>query len=172
MVNFFIWYQIFLDKLERAVFFLACALLALLLGNVLMGILSDTIGYSITWVPEMSVLLFAWVCFLGAGAIARHGGHIGVDFLIERFPPGLHSLVRVGHVILTVLLAGVMIYFGIKNAFFVGKYQSSVYLDLSLFYYYSSVPVGGLLLALNSIGAILPDPRKERSLKQLASNNR
>ncbi len=168
MRDFYIWYQIFLDKVEHVVVFLSGALLALLLCNVLLGIFVDSfIGYSITWTPEMSVLLFSWVVFLGAGAIARHGGHIGIDFLLERFPPGLHFLVRVGHVILAVILTVVMIYFGVKMAFFVGKFQSSVYLDLSLFYYYFSVPVGGLLLGLNSIGAILPDPRKERRRSDL-----
>lgn len=163
MESFFICYQRFLDILEKTTFFIACTLLSLLLCNELMGIFFDTVvGQSVVWVPDMSVLLFAWIIFLGGGVIARHGGHIGVDFLMEKFPNRLNLCIRIGHLILALLLSGVMVYFGVKNAIFVGKTQSAVYLEISLFYYYVSVPVGGFLLAVNSIGVILPNPRKKR----------
>ena len=53
-----------------------------------------------------------------------------------------------------------MVYYGVKMALFVGQYQTSLYLNINLFYFYLSVPVGGVLMGLFSIGAMLADPRK------------
>ena len=47
-----------------------------------------------------------------------------------------------------VFVAGIMVYFGVKQALFVGQYQKTVYLQISLFYLYLSVPVGGVLIFL------------------------
>jgi TRAP-type C4-dicarboxylate transport system permease small subunit len=59
----------------------------------------------------------------------------------------------------------ILIYFGGQLALFVGRFQKSVYLQISLFYFYLSVPVGALLIGLNSIGTVLPNPKQEELTK-------
>jgi C4-dicarboxylate transporter DctQ subunit len=160
MKHFLSAYQNFLDGLEKATYFVVISLLGLLLLNTSLGIAFDLfIGYSLAWTEEINTLLFAWGSLLGAGAIARYGGHIGVDFLIERFSPRHQYYFRLLHTLLALIIVWVMIYFGTKLAFFVGHSQRSLYLDINLRYYYLSVPVSGIILGLNSIGAVLPDPR-------------
>ena len=164
MKNFLITYQTFLDGLEKATYFVVILLMALLLLNTSLGIAFDLIiGYSLAWTEEVNTLLFAWVSLLGAGAITRYGGHIGVDTLIEQFRPEHQYYFHVLHMLLSLLIVWVMVYFGIKLAFFVGQSQKSLYLDINLLYYYLAVPVGGIVLGLNSIGAVLPDPRSVKS---------
>ncbi len=154
-------YQSFLDVLERATYFVTILLMGLLLFNTSLGMAFDTFGgYSLPWTEEVNTLLFAWCCLLGAGAIARVGGHIGVDTLLERLSPPIRYGLRVLHTLLALLLVWVMVFYGIKLAEFVGMSQKSLYLDINLIYYYMCVPVGGVILGLNCIGAVLPDPRE------------
>ena len=158
--QFLIYYQTFLDWLEKTSYFIAMTLLALLFINTTGGILVNIfIGNSLVWAEEISILLFAWVCFLGAGIISRRGGHIGVEMLYDYLGPKYQIYLRFFYLIMALIVVAVMVYFGTKMAFFVGKYQKSLYLDINLFYFYASIPVGGLIMGLNSIGAFLPDPR-------------
>ncbi|WP_243612488.1 TRAP transporter small permease [Shimia aestuarii] len=154
-------YQTFLDWLEKAAMALAMMLTALLFLNTANGIIVDqVVGNSLVWIEEVNNLLFAWAVFVGAGVVARHGGHIGVDMVYSVLGPRLQLLMRIGYLVLALIIVWVMVYYGVKMALFVGKYQTSLYLDINLFYYYLSVPVGGVLLGLFSIGATLPDPRE------------
>lgn len=158
-----VWYQTFLDWLEKAIYVITVALAALLFLNTSMGIIWDQfIGNSIVWIEEINNLLFTWLIFLGAGVVARYGGHIGVDMVFEILPAQLQNIVRVIYMILALIVVWVMVFYGMRLALFVGQYQASIYLRISLFYYYLSVPAGGVLLGLFSIGVALPDPRPGR----------
>jgi C4-dicarboxylate transporter, DctQ subunit len=165
MHNFSLAYQAFLDRLEKAAIEVTSFLVAVLLGNETLGIVCDLFGHSIPWITELSVCLFAWVVFLGAGILSRRGGHISLDFLVERLPSSLQSGLKISYAVLALVVVVVLVYFGGQLALFVGRFQKSVYLQISLFYFYLSVPVGALLIGLNSLGTILPNPRKEEMTK-------
>ncbi|MBN9671720.1 TRAP transporter small permease [Roseibium aggregatum] len=159
-------YQLFLDYLERGTLFVAMILVALLFLINAAGITTEQItGSSLVWVEEVSNLLFAWVVFLGAGAIGRRGGHIGVDILHDYMSPKVMTLLRVVFAALTLIVVWVMVYFGYKMALFVGRSQTSLYLDINLYYYYLAIPAGGLILGLNAIGSALPGAPDQEKLK-------
>jgi TRAP-type C4-dicarboxylate transport system permease small subunit len=40
-----------------------------------------------TWAGELATLAFAWVVFVGASAVFKHGGHVSIDMLINFLPP-------------------------------------------------------------------------------------
>jgi len=165
MQNFFLAYQAFLDRLEKLTIWIASLLVVVLLGNETLGIVCDLFGRSIPWITELSVCLFAWVVFLGAGILSRRGGHISLDIIVERLPSSIQSWLRVIYAILAIVFVAVLLYFGGQLALFVGRFQKSVYLEISMFYFYLAVPVGGLLIGLNSLGTILPNPRKVEMTK-------
>lgn len=149
-------YGTFLDWLEKPVMFVAALCMGLALLNTALGILSDTVlGSSLAWNEEINTLFFCWTSFLGAGVVARYGGHIGVDTLIAYFPEKLRQAVTWLHTVLALVIVWVMFYYGTKLAFFVGKTQTSLYLDINLTLYYLAIPVGGVILGLNSIGYVL-----------------
>nr|WP_272214411.1 TRAP transporter small permease [Marinicella sp. W31]MDC2880016.1 TRAP transporter small permease [Marinicella sp. W31] len=169
MKKLLIGYQTAADGLEKVCMAVAIVLTGMLfLISAYEIIINQLVGNSPVWVEEVSNLLFAWAIFIGAGVIARHGGHIGVELLYDMVGPFLQAALKVGYAVLTLVVVFVMVYFGWKMALFVGKYQTSLYLDISLFYYYLSVPVGGALLGLFSVAAALPDPRKQADLTQTA----
>lgn len=165
MRNFFLAYQAFLDRLENLAIWITCLLLVVLLGNETLGIVCDFIGKPIPWIIEVSVCLFAWVIFVGAGILSRRGGHISLDLIVERLPSSVQTWIKVIYGILALAVGAVLLYFGVQLALFVGRTHQSIYLHISLFYFYLSVPVGGLLIGLNSAGTILPNPRKEEMTK-------
>ncbi len=158
-------YQLFLTYLERAMFAFAMSLAAaLFLVNAAGIIVEQATGSSLVWVEEISNLLFAWLVFTGAGTIVRRGGHIGVDILHAYMGPRLMAAVNVIFMILSLIVVWVMVYYGYEMAKFVGRSQTSLYLDISLFYYYLSVPFGGVIFGLNAIGAALPGAPAKESL--------
>jgi len=165
MRNFFLAYQAFLDRLEKLTIWIASFLVVVLLGNETLGIVFDLFGRSIPWITELSVCLFAWIVFLGAGILSRRGGHISLDIIVERLPSAMQSWLKVIYALLAIVFVAVLLYFGGQLALFVGRFQKSVYLEISMFYFYLAVPVGGLLIGLNSLGTILPNPRKEEMTK-------
>ena len=153
-------YQVFLDRCEKLLLFVAMALMAgLLLVNAVNIIAEQVSGNSLVWVEEIDNLLFTWIVFLGAGVISRHGMHIGVEIVYDMAGPKLRRALRAVYLVLALIVCGVMVWFGAKMAIFVGHYQTSLYLDINMFYYYLAIPVGGVVLAMNSIGAALRDPR-------------
>jgi len=154
-------FQRLLDHVETAAYAVAMLLMAALFLNTANGIIVQQItGSSLVWVEEINNLLFAWTVFVGAGVIARIGGHIGVDIFYQMFGPRLQRGLRVVYALLALIVVVVMVFYGIRMANFVGRSQSSLYLSISLFWYYLSVPVGGALLGIFTIGAALPDPRR------------
>lgn len=165
-------YQSLLLWIERFTLLATSLILGVLLCNESFGILSDWMGFSIPWITEVSVILFAWVIFVGAGVITRTNSHISLDVLIERFPQKSQRAFKILNVMLMLIVAYVMIYYGGKHALFVGKYQNTVYLHISLFYLYISVPVGGVLLAINALGHIfrLPDAKEPSKIEKIEEN--
>lgn len=166
-------YQSFLDVLEKTTFALAMTLTAGLFLVTSTGILTEqATGNSLVWVEEVNNLLFAWIIFLGAGAIARRGGHIGVD-LVHGFmgPRGMYAL-QVLYTALALVVVYVMVWYGHKMALFVGRSQTSLYLDISLYYYYLSIPAGGVVFGLMAIGTILPGaPARQDELSALGESS-
>ncbi len=154
-------FQRALDHVERAAYAAAMLLMAALFLNTANGIVVKQItGSSLVWVEEINNLLFAWTVFIGAGVIARAGGHIGVDIFYQMFGPRLQRALRVCYALLALVVVFVMVFYGLRMAAFVGRSQTSLYLSISLYWYYLSVPAGGALLGLFTIGAALPDPRR------------
>ena len=162
-------YQSFLDILEKATFAVAMMLTAGLFLVTSAGIIFEqTAGNSLVWVEEINNLLFAWIIFLGAGAIARRGGHIGVDLIHSVVGPrGMYAL-QLLYAALALIVVFVMVWYGHQMAAFVGRSQSSLYLNISLYYYYLSVPAGGVIFGLMAIGTVLPgSPGKPDELSKL-----
>ena len=141
--------------------FAAALCLALTLLNTSVSLFFDeVIGYSLAWSEEVNTLFFCWTTFLGAALIARYAGHIGVDTLVNYLPPKLKKGVLWFNTFLALIVVWVMFYYGTKLAFFVGKSQKSIYLDLNLTYYYLAIPVSGVILGLNTLGFALGGSRE------------
>lgn len=71
-------------------------------------------GAPFTWTEELATVLFIWLSFMGAGAVAGKRSHVAVDFLTSKFSPQLKNGVRIICDILIIILLSVMFLGGIK----------------------------------------------------------
>jgi len=55
--------------------------------NVIQVALRYMVGITWLWVPDLLRLMFVWMVFLGATVLYAWGGHLTVDFLVQRLPP-------------------------------------------------------------------------------------
>lgn len=74
----------FLDKLESHI---CRALLAIFVTLLFVQIVARQIfGFSITWIEELSVILFVWFAYFGASYAARMAAHNRVTFHLNALP--------------------------------------------------------------------------------------
>jgi len=55
--------------------------------NVVQVTLRYLVGTTWLWVPDLLRLMFVWMVFLGATVLYAWGGHLTVDFLVQRLSP-------------------------------------------------------------------------------------
>jgi len=120
-------------------------------------ILRYLLGMPLTWSEEISRYLFVWVVFLGGGVAARYRGHIVLDFLLGILP----RKVRIGLVLAmgVLSLAMLLVLFAWQgwNLTLVSWRQESSATGLPVGCATLAIPVGGVLMALNTIRAFRDD---------------
>ncbi len=66
------------------------------------------------WAPELAVMIFAWVVFLGASAASKRDMHISIDVLVRHLGPRARALIRLFGDVLLVLFLAYVTYLSIK----------------------------------------------------------
>jgi TRAP-type C4-dicarboxylate transport system permease small subunit len=120
------------------------------------------IGYSFTWIPELSGILFIWMVFIGSYVLFFDHEHIYVDFINTYLTP---SQQRMLNIIKYVLILAVMLviiygsYFRMVNKF----YESSLTMPfIKIGYIYLSIFVGFLLQAILTLYRIVEEIKSSR----------
>ncbi len=117
----------------------------LMFANVVARYVFHT-GFS--WTLELVQYLFAWVVLIGAAHGFQAGTHLGIDILVERFPPRLQRGIALLAVSLTLLFVGLVFYYSILYTIRVREW-GDLTLDLQIPQWipYLAIPVGlGLML--------------------------
>ena len=84
-------------------------LLIILLCNV---ISRNLMGGAIAWVEEFSRFLFTWMMFLGISIGVYYKKHLGVDFIVAKYPPSVRKTISVFSDVLMISLFLVLTVFG------------------------------------------------------------
>jgi TRAP-type C4-dicarboxylate transport system permease small subunit len=143
-------------RVNRALLIIILAAMAtMVFTNVALRFLTD---HSILWVEEVSRYLMIWLTFLGAGLVMRHGGHIGIDTLQEKFPR------RAAHLraLIFLLLLGFfafMAWIGTRYAVLTWS-QTTPVLEIPVGFVYLAVPAGFLLLIAHLLLMAAPYVRR------------
>ncbi|HBR30331.1 MAG TPA: hypothetical protein DD789_12940 [Firmicutes bacterium] len=110
------------------------------------------LNVGITWIEEISTLMFVWMMFLGAFVALRNKAHIALVFLIKRLPSSMAAINR--YVVLA--LSGVFLFamagggvILVNNV--VGFGQKTAILRISSGWINASIPVSALLMLLEII---------------------
>ena len=78
--------------------------------NVIMRYILNS---GIVWTEEVATGSFVWSVFIGAIAVYKNRGHVGVDMVVKCFPVSLQKIIAVATDLLLVVLNGFMGYLAV-----------------------------------------------------------
>jgi TRAP-type C4-dicarboxylate transport system permease small subunit len=113
----------------------------------------------LVWSEEIAIFCLVWITFLGASLAARNRALIGVEALIRKFSGTARLRFEILIQILSAIFFIVLIVYGVQTAILVAG-QRAAATGISMAWVYAAVPVGGLLMLINSL-AWLADYTKE-----------
>ena len=146
---------------------LACAMLALAAALGVFQIFTRfVIERPAEWTEVMIRFSLIWMVFLGIPAAFRQGAMVSVDVLYRWAPPGIKRVLDFVVAVAALVLVAVIIWWGFDYAQR-GKVQSMIGLeDVSMFWAYLALPVGGLFAFIGIIGNLLDPQRLELETAQ------
>ncbi|WP_077214960.1 TRAP transporter small permease [Bacillus dakarensis] len=155
-----------LDPIDDALSVVALAAISgLTIVNVICRfVLNSPIG----WAEEVSLGLFVWLVFIGISSAMKRGGHIGVDYFIQKMPRPLQLvLTLIGAAAMYFVLIYVFIYLGWQFTAQAGSKITPV-LGISYQYIDFAVPLGGLLTAIHFTINLIRSFQKDSDKKERA----
>jgi TRAP-type C4-dicarboxylate transport system permease small subunit len=112
---------------------------------------------ALTWTEETARYLMIWMGFLATGLALREGGHIAVELVLERMPPGIQRAMLASVRLLSLAFLVAVIGAGWSLLVKVSGQRTPV-LGISMMWPYLAIPVGCLLTALEMVALALREP--------------
>jgi TRAP-type transport system small permease protein len=113
----------------------------------------------LSWIEQVSNMLFIWVVFIGAAVLYRQNLHIGVDIFLGMLSDRNREIwkwvIEIGNMVFIVIL----FIFSLKLTIDVLPNTAGA-LDISPAYYYASAPVACLMMMLYFIEKIVDPSRR------------
>ena len=114
---------------------------------VFFSALARSFGRPINWAVDVSLLLLAWVVFLGADTALRRSDFIRVDILMRRFPQKLQKFLYYLYYVAAIMFLGMLVRFGIPLS--IDNYRRTFQtLQLSYSWATMSVVVGAFFMII------------------------
>ena len=108
---------------------------------------------SIIWAEEAARYLLVWITMLGASVALRRGHHVAVTMVRQALPRPLARASNLLAQAVLLLLLGVVVWQGVYLAV-ANLDQLSPALRIPIGYVYLGIPLGGLLMGLQTIQAV------------------
>lgn len=102
------------------------------------------------WSEEIIRYACIWMVFLCSGLTIRYGIHFRVDLLLERLPTSMGIGLGLFAVAVMLWFEVVLIWFGSKVTM-MNMEQQSTSLEFPMGYVYVAIPIGGILMLLETI---------------------
>lgn len=140
-----------LEDLVASLFLIVTTVLVVV--NIVMRYILNS---GLVWSEEVATGCFVWSVFIGAVAVFKHRGHVGVDILVKRFPPMLQSAVRLLTDVILVVLNGYMAYLSVLYIQTSSTKMTPV-LGISSVYISASVLIAFVLMTVYSVKFVIED---------------
>jgi TRAP-type C4-dicarboxylate transport system permease small subunit len=146
---------------------IACAMLAIASSLGLFQIFTRfVLATPAEWTEVLIRFSLIWMVFMGIPAAFRQGAMVSVDVLYRHSGPAGQRVLSAIAAVASVVLIGVVIWWGWDHATR-GKVQSVVGLeDVSMFWAYLALPVGGVFSLMGIVGNLLDPQRLELETAQ------
>lgn len=108
-----------LQKVARGIykvfFVFATVAFAVLLTLLLYNVISrNYLGGAVAWIEEGTKFLFCWMMFLGISIGVYSKKHLGVDFLVSKYPKRVKRIFEIISDILSIVLYVALVIYGFK----------------------------------------------------------
>lgn len=113
-------------------------------------------GSSLSWAEELSRFLMIFMVLIGSSLALRSNELISVEMLLERITGNLRKTVIIVIHSISIILFIILIKYGYSMALSFSN-QHAPSLKISMEYIYLSLPLGGVLLLINSIACIIEE---------------
>lgn len=150
-----------LAAVDRVVLAACSALLATLVGVVIVSVVFRyVLNSSLVWGEELARYLAIWVVFLGLSAAHRRGEHVSVGSMLRFLPFVRTRRARRIAELVTFLLCALVTWAGAEATWFnFQNHQTSPALQIPIAWAYLAIPVGFLLMTLQSLNRLVaPEP--------------
>lgn len=104
----------------------------------------------LAWSEELGRYVFVWISFIGAAAGVRYQVHLGIDLLQKLLAPNLYRYVVITVNLIIQIFLLMIIFWGFKILGVI-KFQTSPSMNIPMIYPYLAVPVGCILMFVNSM---------------------
>lgn len=140
-------------KLERRLLlieenFVAYAVLALIILQILQVFFRYVLSSPLAWVNEFSSLLFVWLIMIGSAVAVQWAEHFSVPFIEEKLSLNLQRLNKIFTNIISIIFMLFLIVFGL-NFLFSTAGQVTANLGLPVEIPYLAIPVGASLMIVH-----------------------
>jgi TRAP-type C4-dicarboxylate transport system permease small subunit len=134
---------------DRAATFLACVLVALLLGCVALGVVTRTLNAPLIWTDELSRFLMVWIAVFGWVLASRKRIHVRIRFFQDLLPDTLHASVEVAFQVALIAFGALVAWYGVG---LVAKNLDleATTLPLSMAWMYAPIVLAGVVTALQA----------------------
>lgn len=140
-----------LEDLVASAFLIVTTVLVII--NIIMRYILNS---GLVWSEEVATGCFVWSVFIGAVAVFKHRGHVGVDLLVKRFPAVLQKAVRLITDLILVVLNGYMAYLSVL--YIQTSYtKMTPVLGVSSAYISSSVLIAFVLMTIYTVKFVIGD---------------
>ncbi|MCE8014848.1 TRAP transporter small permease [Halomonas sp. MCCC 1A17488] len=114
------------------------------------------IGKPLFFSDEIARFAMLWLTFIGAGYAYRRGALISVDIVLEYAGKTLGCLLRIAIILCSALFAFIMVKYGLDIVERVSS-QTAPSTRISMMWPYLAVPVGGVVILINSVGLLIDE---------------
>ncbi len=143
-----------LDRLSRyAVIVFVITITVVMLGQVFFRYV---INSSLQWSEEVSIWAMIWMVFVGSAVIMRDWAHINIPTFTNLIPLRVRPYFLIGAKIATILFLLAVVWYGIK-VFNQNFHARSPSLNLSTRWAKLAIPVGGVLMTIFAVNAMVQD---------------
>jgi TRAP-type C4-dicarboxylate transport system permease small subunit len=141
----------FYDNINRLVDLMLVVILSVMIVDVSVGVFYRyVLNNAIAWVEEVSRYLMIWSAYLSMGMVMRDEQNVGVEFIVNWFPPRGRRVIKViSHVVIGIFLF-VVFTEAIKYTRIL-RIQRSPATGVPMIWPYLSVTAGAFLMLMENI---------------------
>jgi TRAP-type C4-dicarboxylate transport system permease small subunit len=143
---------------DRVLSWIVIVAMGALVLDVLWGVVSRyVLQAQARWTDELATTLLIWISMLGAALVYGEGGHLGLDYIVQKLDPAAQRVTQlVVHVLVFAFAVGVMIYGGwVMAERTLASGQLLPALGWPKGYTYFAVPVSGIFICFYAFEGLI-----------------